>query len=277
MKKVIIILLIVFAVNAFSEEISINENIKVNFQYEKGFLKFFHHTIQIGESGTDFDYIEKGGQELLFPFERFSADLFLFKKNKITFLFQPLTINTTTRFYEDVTIDDVTFLSDTIVDIKYGFPFYRITYSYQFNVLPFLEIGAGLALQLRNASITFSSVNGESFTSSQNLGPVPALHLNVLCPFSIFYFYFEATGLYASSSFINGASFEFEGSILDTSLRVGVDLHKNISSYLNIRFIGGSAKGTSEYTNEKWSESRERYTSNYIALGSLSLGIELKL
>lgn len=277
MKRIIVILLFALTINAFSGEVSLKENVKINFQYEKGFLKFIHHTIQIGESATDFNYIEKGGQEILFPFERFSADLYLFKNNKISFLFQPFTINTATRFYEDVEIDNVTFLSDTIVEMKYGFPFYRLTYSYQFHILPLLEIGAGLALQLRNASITFSAANGELFTSSQNLGPVPALHFNVLCPFSIFYLYFEATGLYASSAFINGASFEFEGSLLDTSVRIGANIHDNVNSYLNIRFLGGSAKGTSRYTNYRWSESRKRYTSNYLALSAFTLGLELKL
>lgn len=119
---------------------------------------------------------------------------------------------------------------------------------------------------------------GKLFTSSQNLGPVPALHLNLL--FSTpagFYTYFEATGLYASSAVINGAGFEFEGSILDTSLRPGYKLTDKVDAYLNLRFLGGSAKGTSEYPNDRWSESRERFTSNYLAFWTLSLGACLTL
>jgi len=276
-KRIIIFLLIVLAVNAFSEEVSTNDNIKINIQYEKGFLKLFHHTLQTGQSGTNFDYIAQGGQEILFPFERYAADLLLFKNHKVSLLFQPLTLETKTRFYSDVTIDNVTFPADSIVEMKYAFPFYRVTYSYQFHLFSSLQIGAGLALQLRNASITFAQATGSSFTSSQNLGPVPALHLNALYSVSPLYVYFEATGLYASSAFINGATFEFEGSIIDTSLRLGAALHENLNSYFNIRLIGGSAKGTSSYTNERWSESRERYTSNYIFLGALSVGIELDL
>jgi hypothetical protein len=276
MKKVVtIILLSVLPLSLFAEDVKLNEYISIALQYEKGFVKLFHHTIQIGEPGTEFDYLTRGGQEILFPFERFSADLYLFNKNKISFLYQPLTLQTTTRFYEDVTIDTVTFPADTIVNMKYGFPFYRLTYAYLFHIIPNLEIGTGLAFQLRNASITFGSENGTLFTSSQNLGPVPALHVNARYTFSAFYLYFEATGLYASSAIINGADFEFEGSILDTSLRIGVPVHKHAGGYVNARFIGGSAKGTSEYENAAWSESRERYTANYLATGSLTLGLEL--
>jgi hypothetical protein len=268
-------LLCVLTLSLFAEDVKLNEHISIALQYEKGFVKLFHHTIQIGESGTEFDYLTQGGQEILFPFDRFSADLYLFKKNKISFLYQPLTLETTTRFYEDVTIDNVTFPTDTIVNMKYGFPFYRLTYAYIFHIIPDLELGAGLALQLRNASITFESGDGTLFSSSQNLGLVPALHVNARYIFSAFYLYFEATGLYASSAIINGADFDFEGSILDTSLRIGVPVHKNAGAYMNARFIGGSAKGTSEYENEAWSESRERYTSNYLATGSFTLGLEL--
>jgi hypothetical protein len=270
-----IILLCVLPLGLFAEEVKLNENISIALQYEKGFLKLFLHTIQIGDSGTEFDYISQGGQEILFPFDRFSADLYLFKKNKVSLLYQPLTLETTTRFYEDVTIDNATFAADTIVDMKYGFPFFRITYAYLFQITPRFEIGTGLAFQLRNASITFGSADGEVFSSSQNLGPVPALHVNTTYSFSAFYIYFEATGLYASSAIINGADFEFEGSILDTSLRIGVPVHKNAHAYLNARFIGGSAKGTSEYESDAWSESQERYTANYLATGSLTLGLEL--
>ncbi|MBN2443172.1 MAG: hypothetical protein JXJ04_17560 [Spirochaetales bacterium] len=277
MKKVIIIFLLsTLLFQAFAEEITVNEAIKLRFGYEKGTLKFLHHTIQIGDGGTDFNYIEQGGQEILFPFERFTADLFLFKNNRLSFLYQPLTIETTTKFYDDVIIDDVTFAAGTIVNMKYGFPFYRVTYSYQFHPLSNLEIGTGLAFQLRNASITFASADGVNATSSQNVGPVPALHVNCLYSFLPgVYVYFEATGLYASSAIINGADFEFEGSILDTSLRFGAMITKNMTTYLNVRFLGGSAKGTSEYSNDRWSESRERYTSNYLAFSTISLGIEL--
>lgn len=280
MRKIILIILILMVTQGFAQEqekkeMKFSDVLKLDFQYEKGFLKLFHHKIQIGDNGTNFDYLKQGGQEILFPFDRFSIDARLFKHHKISFLYQPLTLNTKTRFYSDVTIDDVTFPANSIVEMKYGFPFYRLTYAFQFFIKDVLEIGAGLALQLRNASITFNAEGGLS-TSSQNLGPVPALHINVRWPFSIFYLYYEITGLYTSLAFLNGSDFSFEGSILDTSLRFGINLHKHVGAYANIRFLGGTAKGTSGYSNTRWSESRERYTSNSLATGSLSFGVEAK-
>ena len=274
MKVVYFILFLFISFSVFS----FDENIKFDLSYEKGFLKILYHTIRIGETGSLFNYISQGGQEILFPFERYAADLYLFGANKISFLYQPLTLNTESHFYEDVIIDGLTFPAGVNASMKYGFPFYRTTYAYQFKLAPFLELGAGLALQLRNASIIFSSADGSILTSSQNLGPVPALHINLKYnDKGGFFAYFEATGIYASSAIINGANFAFEGSLLDTSLRAGMNLKTLASAFINIRFVGGTAKGTSQYPNEKWSESRERFTENYLALLCLSLGVKLDI
>lgn len=58
---------------------------------------------------------------------------------------------------------------------------------------------------------------------------------------------FEATSLYASSKFKHGADFEFEGSIMDAPPRAGAQVDERAEAFINVRFLGGSAKGTSEY------------------------------
>ena len=40
-------------------------------QAEGGFLSVISHTIRYGDNGTDFDYRDEGGQDLLFPCTRF--------------------------------------------------------------------------------------------------------------------------------------------------------------------------------------------------------------
>jgi len=162
------------------------------------------------------------------------------------------------------------------MDIKYGFPFYRITYSYSFVKNDRLELAGGLALQARNASIVFKQANGEQMTVSQNVGPVPAINLYGRYNFnSGLYLSLDATGLYASSAIINGASFSFEGSILDASLRAGYPLRKGVDVFANLRFLGGTAKGDSEYIERTWSEPTQSYTSNVLATSSFTLGLSI--
>jgi hypothetical protein len=97
-------------------------------------------------------------------------------------------------------------------------------------------------LQIRNASIVFKSIAGTAteLYVSQNLGLVPALAI-----YSQYRFPFglvltaDIAGIYASSAFFNGADFEFEGSILDASLRMGYELPNGLELFGNVRFFGG--------------------------------------
>ncbi|MBN2735749.1 MAG: hypothetical protein JXR70_02130 [Spirochaetales bacterium] len=280
MKKLLITLLLLLSLSTLNAQGIINDedqDIKVFFNLEWGWLKLLHHTIKIGVPGTNFNYITQGGQEILFPFQRFTIETELFNNHLLSFLYQPLAIETKTRFLEDVTIDGVTFWGGTNMALKYGFPFWRLTYNYAFLKGSWGYVGAGLALQIRNASIVFEALNGSGLTVGQNLGPVPAINLRGRYVFNNAYFIeSDITGLYASSAIINGANFNFEGSILDASLRAGIILVQGAEAFLNVRFLGGSAAGTSQYPDSFWTESQENYTNNYLATLSLTAGLTLK-
>lgn len=254
----------------------------VSLEAETGMVKVFSHTYRVGPSpaNTTFDFVTMGGQEILFPFSRLSAELLIADRHSIRFLYQPLEIATQSVARSAFTIDSVTFAKDSPVDIVYSFPFYRTTYL--FDLLKndnFLGVGA--AIQLRNASIRFNGFDAsghEVRTVSQNLGIVPALA--VAGTFSLpgsFFAGFEATGIYASSALFNGANFQFEGSILDASVRVGRRFTNGVEAFLNARFLGGSAAGVSQYPDQYWTESQDNETANYLSTGSLTLGAKLKL
>ena len=87
---------------------------------------------------------------------------------------------------------------------------------------------------------------------------------------------FDMTGIYASSAIFNGADFQFEGSILDASLRFGAKFTEIADVFLNVRFLGGSASGVSQYARLEWSNSVSPETANYLALMSVTLGATLK-
>jgi hypothetical protein len=272
-----------FAVASATEDGSLinkkDSPIKVYFEVETGLVGVINHTYQSGrtdEGAYSFDFVKEGGQDILFPFDRYVAGLTINDKHKIGLLYQPLTVVTNVTFRDDVLIDSVMFSQGTPMEIKYGFPFYRITYSYFFVNNEKFQLAGGLALQARNASIVFKEISGGQMTVSQNVGPVPALQLYSRYNFnSGLYLSLDATGLYASSALINGASFAFEGSILDASLRAGYPLMDGLDVFLNLRFLGGTAKGESEYVERTWSEPREAYTSNVLATSSFTLGLSI--
>lgn len=250
-----------------------------NFEVETGLVGVLAHTYQSGktaEGAYAFDFVNEGGQDILFRFDRYVAGMTINKKHRIRLLYQPLEITTNVTFRDDVMIDSVVFSDGTPMEIKYGFPFYRFTYSYSFVNTDRLQLAAGLALQARNASIVFKEVSGENMTVSQNVGPVPAINLYGRYQFDGgLYLSLDATGLYASSSIINGASFSFEGSILDASLRAGYPLREGLDVFANLRFLGGTAKGDSEYVERTWSEPTQSYTSNVLATSSFTLGLSI--
>ena len=283
MKKLILsILLLILVSGVWAEESLINkEDSAVEFflESELGAVSILYHTIRIGDPATasTFDFVNEGGQEILYLFQRYNLGMQIKDHHRVSFLYQPLEVTTETVFAEDRIIDGVTFAAGTPMEVSYGFPFFRITYGYDFFEEDNIDLGIGAALQLRNASIVFKQLDGEQMTVSQNLGPVPALHIFGRYDFDIGLFLStDITGLYASSAIINGANFEFEGSILDASLRAGYTLKNNIDLYMNARFLGGSAAGTSGYERIHWTDSDNPSTANYLVTTALTFGLTVK-
>jgi len=251
--------------------------VSVSLEAEAGAVKVLHHTYQVGADSYNFDFVANGGQEILFPFQRFTATAKIADRHQVKFLYQPLTVATEITARDSFTIDTVTFLAEEPVDVVYGFPFYRTTYLYDF-IAGDANLSAGAAIQLRNASIRFTSADGTKRAVSQNLGIVPAVALAGKLPFDNGLFVgFEATGLYASSAFINGADFVFEGSILDASLRAGARIDERAEAFLNVHFLGGSAAGVSGYDSLYWPQSTLMETANYLATLTVTLGATLEL
>lgn len=251
---------------------------RLTIESELGIAKVLLNTIQIGQNGSKFNYVSQGGEELLIPFSRYQAELSIGKRNHVIFLYQPLLLQTESRVPagQTVTIDDVTFGPNTNLALTYSFPFWRISYLYDVVSNPRFVLGLGGSLQLRNASIRFANTDGSQLTVSQNLGPVPVLKVRARyeLPSGVF-FEGVADGFYATSAFFNGASFSFAGSILDASLRSGIELKKGAEAFINLRFLGGTATGNSQYAGSNWSDARSTYTDNRLATLELTLGASI--
>ena len=240
---------------------------------ELGFLAPLYHRVQFGEDGTEINYIQEGGQGNLFPFVRLEADA-TFGRSIVTLLYQPIDLRTEATFYEDKVIDGEVFAAGTPVDLRYGFSFWRASWMWDLAPSDEVTTGLGLSLQIRNASLEFSSADGTQRIANQNIGPVPVLKFRHRRPIGErFFFVGEVDGFWAPIRYFNGGSSDVEGAIVDASLRGGWTLRHGAETYLNLRWIGGGAVGTS---NNPDTPGADGYTRNWIHTLNLSLGFTLR-
>ncbi len=78
LKRLIVIFSLVTASGAMA-----SDAVQFRCLAEFGFLNVLSHKIQFGKSGTKFDYVENGGQDVLFPATRFSAEMDIGKRNTL--------------------------------------------------------------------------------------------------------------------------------------------------------------------------------------------------
>lgn len=258
--------------------------ISVRPSVELGFLDIPFHTLQFGEGTDTFDYVDEGGQEILFPYQRLRIDIGLGERQRhhVSLLYQPLTIETESRFVEDRTIDTVTFNAGQAVRLVYGFDFWRGSWVYRVIDTPDWQLDTGLSFQIRNASIRFAAQEGDELVVSQDTGPVPVVRGRVRRSFSTgWWLEGEIDGFYATNSFVNGARYPFSGWIWDAALSAGIPVYERTEAFLTLRSIGGGAEGTADEAPQVWTQSRlggnERYTSNAIVTWAMAAGFRLTL
>ena len=243
---------------------------------ELGFFGLFAHQIQFDRDGTYFNYVKDGGQDIWFPFQRISADIFIGPRHRLVLLYQPIDLRTEVQLDRKIVVNDVTFRKNTPMELRYGFDFYRLSYLYDFFDDSSNELAIGASLQIRDAVITFADKAGEQLQDNGDVGPVPALKFRVK-------YYIrprlwlgtEIDGIYASGrGFVGSTEVEsgFVGAILDASLRAGFTPREYLDAFLNLRYIGGGAEGAE--TDDP--DPDDDFVKNWIHSFSVSLGVTLR-
>ncbi len=108
MKKIFTLILLLFTLSPiFSQTVNFRGSV------ELGFLDVYSHTIRFGQGagGTDFDYVNAGGQDILFPFRRITADIEIGSNNLITLLYQPIDVRTTVSYSDSFNMAGTAFRS----------------------------------------------------------------------------------------------------------------------------------------------------------------------
>jgi len=135
------------------------------------------------------------------------------------------------------------------------------------------EVSIGVSLQIRNATITFTSADGTLRADRRDIGPVPALKFRGRWGFENGVWWgTEIDGIYAPVSGINGSDEEITGALLDASLRVGYDFTDRVAGFFNVRYLGGGAVGTESNPTPP----SDGYTKNWLHFITVSLGVEFR-
>ncbi|TXC67691.1 hypothetical protein FRC91_19890 [Bradymonadales bacterium TMQ1] len=242
---------------------------------ELGFNSPVYHKIQFGRDGTYFDYVEEGGQDVLFPFMRLSVEAKFGGRHNVVFLYQPLDVQTEVLTEREVVADGAVFAEETPLNLRYGFSFYRASYMFDLITSERTELGVGASLQIRNATISFESGDGTLRRVRRDVGPVPILKVRGRHTLENgVWFGAEVDGFYAPGRWVNGSTdTEVLGAILDASLRAGVVVTPEIDAFLNVRYLGGGADGTSQ----NQAGPGDGYTKNWLNLVIVSLGFQYNL
>ena len=212
---------------------------------ELGYVAVLSHKIQFSNAGTYYDYVKEGGQDVLFPFSRLSMEMDI-GRHTLVFLYQPLRIESEALLSNDLIVDGLTFPAGTGIRNLYNFPFYRLSWMKELTKgNSKWNFALGATIQIRNATISFESMDGNLFRSDRNIGIVPALKFRTGTNIgNNFFTEIEADGIYAPVSYLNGSDDEIVGAILDASYRIGTKLQSSDRLYLNLRYLGGGAVGT---------------------------------
>ncbi|HYO96379.1 MAG TPA: hypothetical protein VER33_17800 [Polyangiaceae bacterium] len=236
-----------------------------------GLLPLYHH-IQLGREGTELDYVKEGGQDVIFPVARLSLEL-RNQRHRVTFLYQPLELNTEVVLTRPLTVDGLTLPEQTPLDLRYGFPFYRLSYTYDVVPASALTVALGGSFQLRDATITFTSADGSARRTRRDVGPVPAL--KALARYdapSGWFGALEVDGFYAPVRYFNGGDSDVEGAIIDANVRAGYRTSPRVDTFLSMRWLGGGAEGSSE--PEDFSDG---YSQNWLHFLIVTLGVDVAL
>jgi hypothetical protein len=203
--------------------------------YETGPAAIFQNDGEYGEAGTRYSAGDVGQKKNLLRVERASVELGL-GRHTVILLYAPFEVTTRVRLDDELRFRGTVFAEGSVVDHRYLFDGYRASYLYR--LVPgrvALEVGA--SVQVRNADVAFTTVDGALHDAEDDIGVVGALKLRGR--------YTTGPGAWAQleadalSTF--GLLGETRGAIYDLALSAGWPVAPSLDVVLALRLLGGGA------------------------------------
>jgi hypothetical protein len=111
-------------------------------------------------------------------FYRLRAGYKFGERNSISALYAPLSVKSDGSVPYDVNFDGTIFPANSMLDAKYKFNSYRLTYRYDIVLREKVEFGLGITGKIRDAAISMSSPG--LYAEKTNVGFVPLINFRLL-------------------------------------------------------------------------------------------------
>jgi hypothetical protein len=203
--------------------------------FEVGGAYLFQNDGRYGANGSSYTAAEVGQQRNLAVALRLAIEARI-ARHTIIATWAPLDLTTRATLTRDLTFQTTTFSDKTVVDHRYLFDGYRLSYLFSFLQTSRFTLGGGASLQVRNASVEFRTVDASPavFAVERDIGLVGALKLRAR---------FDAGVLYAQADvdFFNTFGLGLPAGIHDVALTLGVPVVTGLDLLLRVRLVGGGA------------------------------------
>ena len=204
---------------------------------ETGPLLIARNDAQYGPNdGTFFTAGDLMQNRNLLPSQRVVAEARFWDTESLIFLYAPLDLTTRVVLPKDITFQDTAFARGTVVDARYKFEGWRLSWLHR--VAGTWEDGfeVGVTNQIRNAIVSFSDVQGLKYDDEQDIGWVPAIKVRWRKPLPQgMSFVWEAD---ASSTL---GLLPVKGGLLDTAATLFIPLQRKLDTFFRVRLVNGGA------------------------------------
>jgi hypothetical protein len=203
--------------------------------FEVGAAYLFQNDGRYGANGTRYTAADVGQQRNLAVALRLAIEVRI-ARHTIIATWAPLDLTTRATLPRDLTFQTTTFASQTVVDHRYLFDGYRLSYLFALLQVPRFTLSVGLSAQVRNASVEFRTVETTPavFAVERDIGLVGAFRLRAR---------FDVGVLYAQADvdFFNTFGLGLPAGIHDIALTMGVPVVAGLDLLFRLRLVGGGA------------------------------------
>ncbi|MCY1077566.1 hypothetical protein [Archangium lansingense] len=208
-------------------------------EYETGPAYIFQNDGRYGPTGTDYEADDINQKDNLYRSQRIALEARLGERHGIILLYAPFDITTRATLAKDIDFRGTVFPTGMVVDSRYLFDGYRASYLYRLVNGERFSWDIGASVQIRNALVNFSAVDGTRYAKESDIGVVGALktRLRYELPSRVW------AGLEADALSTFGLLGNTTGGIYDVALTLGVPLNSNgdVNAYARLRLLGGGA------------------------------------